>query len=571
MPGEQPTSGVTVKLDGAELDLSTLLEVQVRDDVHLPDTAVVRLRDPKADKVGTAFTIGQRLEVAFAGVDATATTVVFRGEIVALEPEFTEAHCIVAARAYDFGWRLNRHRASRTFQDRKAEDMVATVAQANGLSRGTVESTTVTHKFFQQSMETDWEFCWRLARMLDYEFTVDEDRRFHFRPRTKASPVVTLTWGERGDLLSFRPRMSGAGQVARVTVAGHDPGSAQQMSGNATQAALPAQSDAVASRQRVASALGAGSVVVADRVVTTQPEANDAAQAALDRLASSFVEAEGKAKGDPRLRAGKTIKLAEVAQFSGDYVLARTVHTYRSGGAGYTTSFVISGRTPHTISDLVQRNGQDWASSLVIGIVTNNNDPDKLGRVRVKFPALGASIEGWWARVATIGAGNQRGVYMLPQPDDEVVVAFEHGDTRRPVVLGTLFNGGRAKPPADLTDAQARKPRFGLKTTHDLHIAGTQAMLLRTGEKLTVEVNKDGQGGTGNYLLDAKGNIEQKAAMAVKASGQTIELTANQSVTIKGSGQVTIESTGPLKLKGTTVDVEGSAMVNVKGPVINLG
>jgi len=448
--------------------------------------------------------------------------------------------------------------------------MVAAVAQANGLSRGSVEPTTVTHQFFQQSMETDWEFCWRLARMLDYEFTV-EDRQYHFRPRTKAAPAVTLTWGESGNLLTFRPRMSGAGQVARVTVAGHDPGTAQQVSGNATRAELPAQSDAVASRQRVAGALGAGSVVVADRVVSTQAEANDAAQATLDRLASSFVEAEGTAKGDPKLRAGKTITLAEVAQFSGDYVLARSVHRYRGGGGGYTTTFVISGRTPHTISELVQRNGHaDWASSLVIGIVTNNNDPDKLGRVRVKFPALGATIEGWWARVATIGAGNQRGVYMLPQPDDEVVVAFEHGDTRRPVVLGTLFNG-RAKPPADLTDAQARKPRFGLKTTHDLHIAGTQAMLLRTGEKLTVEVNKDGQGATGNYLLDAKGNIEQKAALAAKTSGQTIELNANQSVTIKGNGPITIESTGPLKLKGTTVEVEGTAMVNVKGPVINLG
>jgi len=236
MPGELPTSGVTIKLDGRELNLSTLLEVQVRDDVHLPDTAVVRMRDPSAEKVRTTFVIGQQLEIAFAGVGDAATSTVFKGEIVALEPEFTEGHCIIAARAYDFGWRLNRHRASRTFQNQKAEDMVATVAGANGLSPGSVESTTITHKFFQQSMETDWEFCWRLARMLDYEFTVDEHRRYDFRPRTKTPPVVTLTWGERGNLLTFRPRMSGAGQVARVTVAGHDPDTAQQVAGNASRA-----------------------------------------------------------------------------------------------------------------------------------------------------------------------------------------------------------------------------------------------------------------------------------------------------------------------------------------------
>ena len=73
--------------------------------------------------------------------------------------------------------------------------------------------------------------------------------------------------------------------------------------------------------------------------------------------------------------------------------------------------------------------------------MTQNDDPDELGRVRVKYPALGDETEGWWARVAAPGAGKDRGLLMMPLVGDEVLVGFEHGDARRPFVLGSLWNG----------------------------------------------------------------------------------------------------------------------------------
>src|SRR5687768_7153196 len=78
---------------------------------------------------------------------------------------------------------------------------------------------------------------------------------------------------------------------------------------------------------------------------------------------------------------------------------------------------------------------------VVIGIITNNKDPDKLGRVKVKFPWLSDTDESFWARTATPMAGNQRGMYFLPEVDDEVLVAFEHGDLRFPYIIGALWNG----------------------------------------------------------------------------------------------------------------------------------
>ncbi len=486
----KPTAAVRILVNGTELEADKLLDVQVRDSVLLPDTAVVRVRDPDATALTTTFKLGDPLEVAFGATEEDTVLPVFKGEIVVLEPEFGQGDCIVAARAYDRGWRLNRQRQSRTFQNQTAEDMVKAVAGACGLNPGEIEDTGAVHDFFQQSMETDWEFCWRLATMYDFEFVV-ADQDFHFRKRTQQAAAVTLTWGEKASLISLKPRMSGIGQVKDVTVASHDPKARQPLVGRASTPRLAASSQAVQSRNGAVGSLQGGSVVVADRVVTTQGEADKVAQSTLDRLAKSFVEAEGKAFGNPRLRAGATVKLDKVGQFSGDYVIAQTTHSYR-GGSGYLTAFTISGRTAHTFSDLLKRESHDWASSLVVGIVTNNNDPDDMGRVRVKYPALGDNIEGWWARVATINAGNERGLLMIPQVGDEVVVAFEHGDLRRPFVLGALCTGQQTGP-EDSARRPDRKAAFGVKSDHKVPSRAARPMTLRSGDTLDIEVTRDAE------------------------------------------------------------------------------
>jgi uncharacterized protein involved in type VI secretion and phage assembly len=576
----KPVAAATIVVGGTPLDqkyMAQFLDVTVRDNLLLPDTAVVRLRDPMGEHLDShPLQIGASLEVKTASKGQATVVPLFQGEIVALEPEFTRRDCVIAARAYDRGYKLNARRRSATYQNQAAEDMVKQVASAVGLAPGQIDSTGAVHDYFQQSMETDWEFCWRLAMMYDCEFVV-EDRKFHFRKRKRAWNGVTLEWGASSDehngrqLLAFKPRMSGIGQAASVTVANHDPKARAPLSGAASTPELKGASKAVQERAQTVGRLGGGAVVVADRVVTTQGEAANVAQATLDRLASTFVEADGRATGDPALRAGATIKFENVGSFSGEYILSQTTHVLGEGKT-YETAFVISGRSGHTFSDLL-RNGSkpSWSSSLVVGVVTNNNDPDGMGRVRVKFPALGDAIEGWWARVATLNAGKERGMFMMPQPGDEVVVAFEHGDTRRPFVLGSLYTGMEKVPP-DLKDASTRKAAFGVKSDHNVHVEGQQAMTLRSHEKMTVEVQRDGQGGTGDFLLDAKGNVEQKAAQNFKATAtQSIEIQANQSVTIKGTGSVTVEASGSLKLKGATVDIEGTGPVNVKGAIINLG
>ena|SRR5438045_7033764 len=87
-------------------------------------------------------------------------------------------------------------------------------------------------------------------------------------------------------------------------------------------------------------------------------------------------------------------------------------------------------------------------NGVVIGLVTNVSDPLNNGRIKVRFPWLDDQHETDWIRIATLMGGRNRGSFFMPEIEDEALVAFDHGDSRFPYVVGFLWNGEDA-PPAD--------------------------------------------------------------------------------------------------------------------------
>lgn len=556
--------------------LGMLVEVVVRDNLLLPDMAVIRFSDPRGEKVDDSpLKLGAELKIGFGAATASSTSNLFSGEIVALEPEFREDGAILAARAFDKGHRLNRKKQSFTYIQKKAEDIVREVAGRNRLAAGQIDSTTVVHEHLQQSQETDWSLCSRLARMNGFEFGVWDDKLVFRKPKT-GSAAVRLHWPN--DLFSFRPRASAVGQVDDVTVRSNDPKAKSQTSGQASAARPVSTARIWDERKSAISALNGGSALVADRVATSAAEARSMAEASLRRNASTFLEAEGLALGSPLLAAGATVSITGVGAFSGEYVLGSTTHVFK-GAQGYRTRFEITGDRPRAFTDLVgggqpaasggaSGSASAWSQSLVIGEVTNNNDPEKMGRVKVRYQALGANIESDWARVATPHAGAGRGLVFLPQPGDEVVVGFEHGDARRPFVLGSLFTGQKVLDDEELVDKASRDAMFAVKTPHRIAAHASKEVKLTSDEKMTIVIT----GNPGDHTLTADGNVTTDAKKSIKAkASQSIELEASSSVKIKGSGTVEIESSGQLKVKGSAVSIEGSGMVEVKGGMIKLG
>jgi phage protein D len=557
---EQFVAGIDILVAGSPLPApfrQVTTEVKVVDSLTLPDMALIRIIDAKGENVDShPLQIGKEIEIKASAVTDRVTTSIFKGQIAAVEPEFTASGCTIAVRAYDKAHKLNRVRKTRTFQQMSASDMINKVARENGLSADST-STTVVHEFFQQSNETDWDFAWRLALMHDYEVVVT-DSKLEFRPANKTSGApVPLKWQQ--ELISFRPRMSGVQQPTAVNVRAWDPKGKLKVNGSASGAETSSRPGV--QRSKVANDLGGGTTAVTDRVAANNSEANALAKSTLNRLADAFYEAEGVAFGNPKIKAGAQVKIDGVGQsFGGTFTVTSTTHTYR-GTTGYQTAFTISGRSSRTLLELMRPpKERDWSAQLVIGVVTNNNDPDQMGRVRVKYPSLSDSEESAWARIATPSAGNGRGILMLPQPDEEVIIGFEHGDTRRPIVVGSLFNG-RDKPGDELV--QNKDGSLGVVSNEKIHLHSKKDFEIKSDQNMTVEVQKDKtETIQGNYKNTATGNGNLKAQQYV--------IEAGSSLSVKGVS-VTVEASASLTLKGATVDIQGSGPVNIKGAIINLG
>ena len=90
-----------------------------------------------------------------------------------------------------------------------------------------------------------------------------------------------------------------------------------------------------------------------------------------------------------------------------------------------------------------QPENSGYITGVAIGLVTQNKDDEGQCRVQVSYPWHEKPLESYWARLAMPMAGNERGLVLIPEVGDEVLVAFERGDLRFPYVLGGLWNGKR--------------------------------------------------------------------------------------------------------------------------------
>lgn len=194
-------------------------------------------------------------------------------------------------------------------------------------------------------------------------------------------------------------------------------------------------------------------------------------------------------------------------------------------------------------------------SGVVVGVVTNNQDPEGMGRVKVKFPWLSDENESNWARVATPTAGQGRGFYFLPEVEDEVLVAFEQGDVRFPYVVGSLWNGKDA-PPASNDDGKNNVRVIKSRSGHVVRLSDED------GKELIEIIDKSGMN---SIRLDTSKNtitITADKDIVLSAAQGKIKLDA-QEVEIKSSADAKVEAGGNLDLKAT-------GQTNVKGATVNL-
>ena len=236
---------------------------------------------------------------------------------------------------------------------------------------------------------------------------------------------------------------------------------------------------------------------------------------------------------------------------------------------------------------------------VAVATVAELRDPQGLGRVRVTFPWVAADDEdavvieqndrrahSYWARVATLMAGGGRGAYFVPDVGEEVLVAFEHGELDRPVIIGGLWNKD-AKPPVEMDEDGGNHIRgIYTRSKHKIELndstdkssiliqdsTGENRILIDTiNKKMVLTVQ-------GDMAISAEGNIEITAMGKLKLKGNSIEMHADldcmveagTQLSVKGGTQATVHSDVKAELTGPVVSVKGSGLAEIQGGLVKI-
>jgi uncharacterized protein involved in type VI secretion and phage assembly len=579
-------------------EMRVLHQIGVPSHVRLEFSLVARDSGMQPPPVG----IGNALTITVDGTDdlgnAVSDWTVFDGVVTSVGIDLdTGTTQIFVVEGYDRLYTLGRTSLVQTQLEQKPSDIIRELVPS-GLTPQ-IDAAVDTAAAFPAAYQfgTAYQCIERLVRDAGCEWKV-VGTDLHITQRdTTATATHTLTVGE--NLLGFSARFSAAEHVADVEVTGWDPATKARIVGASSSSGTRAGSslNGFSASDIASSTVGGTMLMSIPHPVRDQNHAELLANGIVADREASLLRARGEAEPNAALVPGAKLTLAGLlADWNGDYYCSGIEHVWGKTGS-FRTFFEVGGNAPTSLIDVIGGGNRptlhNMLGGLTIGLVSNNEDPDDLNRVKVTFPYLSDSEESAWARVMQPGGGASRGWTVIPEVGDEVVVGFEHGDIDHPFVLGGLTNGTDTAPHTAgggivengevvartmtsrlgheifMADGSADDDQFVLvKTAGDeavLNLAKTRVDLISAANPLKL------QNDNGSIEIDADGNITiTGASITLDASGDiTVDGGANVNVTSGAAAKV--EAGAALDLKASApATLESSAITNVKGSMVKI-
>jgi uncharacterized protein involved in type VI secretion and phage assembly len=430
-----------IEMDGRPLaaeDARALAEVRVHQRLSLPTLCELTFHEPGRPLADAAALLpGTPLRIRVEGFHEPP---LFVGEVTAVDYEYGPARQrVVRVRGYDFLHRLRKRQPVDAHVQLNLNELAQALVADLGLRVEAVDSGPLRQNIIQYN-QTDLDLMTRAADRCGLYFTL-RDGVLHLITLEGIGPALSLELG--ASLLEARIEVNADSICSTVEATGWDPQRVEPVSGRADRARVGRQ---VAVRLTPDQVGGRDQRTIVDEALQDDRQADGLAQAELDRRAACEVVLWGVAEGDPHLRPGAPVEIRGVAEsLAGRYVLTAVRHII-DHDRGYVSEIDTAPPRPGT---------QFRAPTSTWGVVSQVDDPEAMGRVRVVLPNYGGA-ETSWLQVVVPGAGPAKGLIALPDVEDRVLVLLLNGDPDQAVVLGGLY-GANGPPDAGVEDGAVRR------------------------------------------------------------------------------------------------------------------
>ncbi|MGW6457702.1 VgrG-related protein [Streptomyces sp. NPDC055078] len=562
---------IDVRIGGARLPPAyarALVDSWVDQGAGVPAAFRLTFRDPHRlilGKLGVTF--GTKVVLAPVADGRGAADPLLTGEVTALEADYDGTGSFAVIRGYDYGHRLLRRRQVAAYRNQSASDIARRLAAQARVPIGMVEPTKTVYEFISQSNVTDWDFLARLADENEMVMSVDAKGKFRFvRPKPSSGAPSPRTDGDKSpfvlqgghDILRLRAAVTAADQIGRVESRGWDVTTKKRLSATAPAITHPGIGIGT-TPGAAAKKFGTAKLVGTDTPYDRQNEVRFAANALADDVTSSFAELEVVARGNPKLRPGVPVALADVgAPFEGKYTVTSVRHVF-GDGRHYEAWVTVSGRQWRSLYGLASGGGEaaPRLPGVANALVTDVQDPLRQGRVKLQFPWLDDTYVSDWTRTVQLGGTGGGGVFPM-DVGDEVLVGFDRGALDHPFVIGGLYNGrDRPTPVPDVPLHDGLRKQASRHTVSD-----------RQGNRLDLLSQRTGARRQGVRLASGNGRLtvdldRTRTEITVDSKGK-VTIRGGTSVSVEAGGDLTLSAGRRLTIKsGGTLDIQGRGLVNV--------
>ena len=564
---------VTYKIlvDGTELPATVgILNINIEKELNRIPSAKIMIADGNPSEQDfpvsndSLLIPGKEIEIK-AGYHSDEETI-FKGIIIKHSLKIRAGNSMLIIECRDKAVKLTVGRKNKYFQDSTDSDIMEEIIGGYGLDKD-IESISFKHKKLVQYNCSDWDFIVARAQANGKVCAVDDGKITIKAPDFTQTEVETVAFG--ATLLDFDAEIDARNQFSKITSNSWDPSKQEVVEVEAVDPSVSLNGNLTNSE--LASVVDLANLELNYGGIASDQSLQDWSNART--LFNQLAKVRGRLKfqGIPACKPNTTLMLEGVGdRFTGKIYISAIRHEITEGQWTIDAQF---GFNPTWFTELYDINDRPSSGlfaaihGLQVGIVTDLVDPDGEDRVQIKCPIIDNNSDGIWARIASLDAGEKRGIFFRPEIGDEVIVGFINDNPNYAIVLGMLNSSAK---PAPLT-ASNDNPEKGFITRSEIKFVFNdqkKSVVLETpgGKKITVD---DDAGEI--KLEDENSNVIKMNADGIKMeSNGKISLKAAQDLTIEGMN-VSIKASAQFKGEGSAgAEISTSAVAILKGSMVQI-